>query len=535
MAGIDLHGRGWRIALPALALLAAACGTTVPQASKRLTQGGQQIAAGGVNEQGGVATDANGNPLPAGSTGAIGGSGGSNAFGTRSGSDAAAGAGAPGSGGSSARAAAGGSGSNVPGVTATTMNIGLLYTTNGQAANAALGAGGVTQGDERANYQILIDDINAHGGVAGRKLVPVFHALDATAADTTDAKFQAACDDLTQDHKVFAVFAGGTETFQQCLQNRGVISVEDNLTTSDTSTYQRFPYYFEIGSMNLDRIAAAEVPALQAQGYFAPWDAAAGKAAAVGKAKVGVITFDLPAFAHAIDQVMVPALTKAGYAPDAADVVKVPPPQQNSDLGATSAAVSGAVLKFRSDGVEHVIPYDANGLMTLLFMTNANSQHYYPRYGTNTQNGNQALADAGALPKEQLVGSMGIGWLPGLDITPAENTDDGPFSNDARRRCLALMKAHGQTYTDANAESIALGACNTFSWFREAMNGGGTNISRDTFLVGANKIASSWQSTSVFGTFFGPNRHDGVNAFRYWAYQDSCSCMHYTSGNIRAD
>src|SRR5205085_2589904 len=109
--------------------------------------------------------------------------------------------------------------------------------------------------------------------------------------------------------------------------------------------------------------------------------------------------------------------------------------------------------KFRQDGVTHVILRDERGLLTLLFLNNAQSQHYFPRYGFTTQNGPQTLADPGDIPKQQLRGSMGIGWSPQLDITPAQNTDEGPYSNAARRRCIALYKAHGITFADTNAEA----------------------------------------------------------------------------------
>src|SRR5205807_8665461 len=121
------------------------------------------------------------------------------------------------------------------------------------------------------------------------------------------------------DHKIFVSFSGGNDAYLQCMNDRGVAAFEDNLTGSDSGTFQRFPYYLEIGSLNLDRIATAEVPALQAQSYFDPWDAVAGAKAATGKAKVGVVTFDIPSFDHAVDNVLVPALGKLGYAPDQAD------------------------------------------------------------------------------------------------------------------------------------------------------------------------------------------------------------------------
>ena len=43
-------------------------------------------------------------------------------------------------------------------MTATTINVGIIYATNTGAANAAIGAAGISQGDEKANYEVLIDD-----------------------------------------------------------------------------------------------------------------------------------------------------------------------------------------------------------------------------------------------------------------------------------------------------------------------------------------------------------------------------------------
>src|SRR5204862_2627507 len=119
---------------------------------------------------------------------------------------------------------------------------------------------------------------------------------------------------------------------------------------------------------------------------------------------------------------------------------------------------------------------------------------------------------------QQLPGALGIGWLPNLDITPAENPDNGPYSNDARRRCIALYKAHGVTFSDPNAEQVALGDCNSFWFFRDAVNAAGSTLSRAAFKAGIDKMGSSFQSTSVFSTFFSPDHHDGVSSVRYWAF-----------------
>jgi hypothetical protein len=403
---------------------------------------------------------------------------------------------------------------------------------NGAAANAALGAPGITQGDMRADEQILIDDLNAHGGIAGRKIVPVFHAVDATSNDTADARGEAICADFTQDHHVFVAFTGSEPAAMlTCLMKAGVVVVQDDLSLADSQTFTDNPYYVMVSELSIDRLARTEVSALSAQDYFSGWDPALG-AARPTKGKVGVITWDLPAFVRTTKNVLVPALAKAGYPPDAADTVYIAPPQRTSDEGAAAAAVSNAVLKFRSDGVDHVIVFDSSALLTLFFLENAQSQHYFPRYGVSSQNGPQALLDSGAVQKEQLRGSVGIGFVPVIDITPSEDPDSGPLANDSRRRCIKLMTDHGQKFSDANAEAVALTLCNVWWFTRDVFNHAGGALNRAGFLKAVSALGTSFESGLTFGTRFSDTQHDGASMVRYYGYDEACGCMHYRGGNI---
>ena len=54
-------------------------------------------------------------------------------------------------------------------------------------------------GDYQKAYQTVIDDINAHGGVNSRKIVPVYAAVNPIGTDPA----QQACIKLTEDQKVF--------------------------------------------------------------------------------------------------------------------------------------------------------------------------------------------------------------------------------------------------------------------------------------------------------------------------------------------
>jgi hypothetical protein len=192
------------------------------------------------------------------------------------------------------------------------------------------------------------------------------------------------------------------------------------------------------------------------------------------------------------------------------------------------------VLKFHSSGVTHVLVFEEDGVLSLLFGNNADSQGYRPRHGVNSQNGTQALVDSGAYPRGQLPGTVGIGWFPGIDITPAENTNGGPYSNDTRRRCIALYHAAGVDYEEANAAAIALGTCTQFWWLREVMSKV-TVFNRDGVLAAAHRSGPFESASGQFVLRIDADHHDGVGAVRHLAYKPECGCMRYTSGNIAVD
>jgi hypothetical protein len=276
----------------------------------------------------------------------------------------------------------------------------------------------------------------------------------------------------------------------------------------------------------LDRIAKEEVPALLAQNYFSPWDTTQGAPGAAGKAKVGVLTYDDTEYAGAVNRFLIPALKRAGYDPGA-NVARVGSVNTASDYSDQAAAVQSAELKFASSGVTHVISFEGNGGLSLFFMNNAESQHYRPRYGVNTTSGLQVLVDGSLVRPEQAHGAIGFGWAPGLDLNASRNPDNGPYSSDSRRHCVAVYKAHGISYTDANAESIALGYCNKLYLLRQTVNTTPTLINATTFVAAIDRIGGSFFAAGGLGTYLGPGRHDGAAKYYYWRWFDDCGCLHY--------
>ncbi len=90
--------------------------------------------------------------------------------------------------------------SNTPGVTATTIRVGIPYVD--VAAVKAVGVN-IDWGSVPDAFNAIIKDINAHGGINGRKIVPYLVAVNPTGT----APAATACTQLTEDDTVFVAIS----------------------------------------------------------------------------------------------------------------------------------------------------------------------------------------------------------------------------------------------------------------------------------------------------------------------------------------
>jgi hypothetical protein len=498
-------------------LLVAACGSTVAttdgSGNRALQNNGGQAglgAAPGSNDAGvgGAAAGSGAAAATTGSSGTAGGGGTGSAGGvgpgaTRGSAPTTTAGGATGGGG--AAAAMG------PGVTPTTIAIGIPYCgSDCAAANGSLGADGEDPGDSRRYFQTAIDDVNARGGVQGRKLVPVFHKISAN--DSVDVSAQAMCETFTKDHKVAAIFFR-TQIIDECAKKAGIIAVTDS---GSGQLFSRFPNLFSPDTIRFEGLGAATVKGMLAAGWQKPspkWPTG----------KIGLITWQDNEYKYAVDHGWLPALQAAGLK---ADVRYVAVPQSDKSIADSSSAIASAVLGFRDKGVDHVFISDGpagifrGGGLTLQFLEAAKSQHYFPRYGFNTNN---APGDP-ALPADEQSGMLAI---DANDLTAAN--DQGIAPNPQRVRCYDLMHKKGLKTTDGKATGLlALEACD-FAWFSEAIfkHSRGTTLAE--VIAGGESLGTSYRSPYAFGTRLGPGRHDGLTFFRNSRFDDGCACMKYTS------
>jgi hypothetical protein len=403
---------------------------------------------------------------------------------------------------------------NGPGVTGSTIYFGATYAKNQQTANSGVTGANIDSGDSRNYYNALVDEINKAGGILGHRVAPIYFGVDPTSTQTVEQQSQAACSYWTEDHKVFAILGAGQELMRRCATSAGVLQLETSGSTATARVYRQHPNYVEISALSLDRAGRSTVEGLARTDYLK------------GAPKIGLITWDDPDYITGFKGSWLPALARQGISGDKVLVQYATPPQSYNGLSDSAASVSNAILKFRQAGIDHVIIADGpagifgNTGLTLLFIKDASSQKYLPRYGMNSSNSPQGGIDAGLWTAQDVPGSVAVEWQ-GHPADP---------KSAVTAHCLDLMRKAGVTMDNINAEEAAAIACDQMYFLRAALLHGPGAITVPAALRGVDQLASSYASPLTFGTFFGPGRRDGVSKARLSILHDDCGCYRWQGG-----
>ena len=497
--------RRWRTALVVFMLTASvACSSTTRegQVSAGRASGSSQSGLGDTAATGDAAADVDvdgdGVPDPTGTVAA--------ATGNTGGGPATGGTGGGATGGAAPGTAAAKTGPGGRALPTDPITVGwrIADRATAQAMAAALGTRGVSGGDPRGYAEALTAHVNANGGIAGRKIVPEYFEVDLTGlVANPDASDQRSCERFTEDTRVFTVLSPipSGQPLPGCLASRGVPLILQSPEEFDQQDLKDNAGFFYLpGLPNMSRQQGVIVNALAAQNFY-------------DGARLGIIWFDKPAFRRTVEQWLKPALAAKG--------VKVVDEISMSSY-TSSEQYSSAVLRMKANNVTHVQIVDVSGLMAIQFMQHAESQAFRPRYGLSSANSLGAVA-ASASPN-QLRRSIGVGWMPSLDVPAAR--DPGP--TPAGKQCLDILRAAGKQMSDRVAESLAIWSCETIFFFKAAMERAPEHTPAG-LRAAVNGLGTSYVPASTFATRFGPDRYDGPSGARHLAYDDACSCFTYTA------
>ena len=292
---------------------------------------------------------------------------------------------------------------NAPGVSADTIKIGVTY-----VDTEALKAVGLNYnlGPHAKVYQALADEINAKGGINGRKLQIVLAPIDPTSPAGADA----ACLKLTEDDKVFLItgfFLGDSTMCPLEAHSTAVVG----------------------GGMSTALTPRAKAP-------WVTWTADADQSGAItqkfadagllkGKVAIYVAAADKPQY----DTSVKPVLDKLGITPVEVGVMDAP----TSDTAAIQSSVKLIAEKFKAAGADTILLV---GIGTPAWPTyETDDTAYRPKLlFTDTLAARAFYTSKDTTDTSILVGSIAAG---------AYGPDQARFDEPAMQACIAVLKAAG--------------------------------------------------------------------------------------------
>jgi hypothetical protein len=480
-----------RVALLAVACLLAGCGSTV-QVTGTATTAGSGLSQGLGPGTAGVATAPRAVVPGAPQAQAPGGA--------TDGTQAGAGSTAPGvpegsTQGSSARPT-------------TPIQIGVMATKVGNAGQLALNVG-QTYSDKDA-YDALVQEYNAHGGLAGRKIVPVYGETD-TASNDWNTQFQAACQNLTRDHHVQAVLGyvfAFLDSFEQCLASRHVPHLYGGYQPGDVQAQKDFPSIVSVAHPTVDGVNETVLTGAVASGVLST------------KTRLGVLYDGCAHGDRAFARSTEPWLKRHGITYESFHLDCA---GGAGDAGSAAASVKSAQLQFAAHGVKVV--FIPNTIEMLVFMNDAESQAYRPTY-INQGFGAGIEANASIIPRAQMRNVHGFGWMPGIDVAQSHQ----PYARTPQQKaCLAKLARHGLVPRAYNDFMFAFVTCDSLDLYARALAVTGGLSDSAAVQQALLRVMPHYRGSATYEGAYGVSsvQRGGPARYRETGWVDSCACFLY--------
>jgi len=322
---------------------------------------------------------------------------------------------------------------------------------------AAVRAAGINRdhGDYVKAYQTVIDDLNANGGVNGRKIVPVYAGIDPIGTDPA----QQACVKLTEDDKVFAVIGQFQGDAPLCYVEQHKTPVVGGTITTENLKRAKAPWYTLEPS---DPDVALIVDALAKDRVFT-------------KGKVGVI--DVAQEKSVVDDIVMPALKKNKVSSTSVAILNAP----QGDIPAGQAEMDTVLERFKADKVKTILAVGGTGVLTAqrLAMTD-----YRPRLALTNQGVISAYLNTAGSDKSVLKDAItGNPSYPYNDPTLTKCRDKVAAATNEK---MVETPAPGQPSYRTSAEV----ACRYVALFAALATAAGKNLTAASFGKAAEKAGS---------------------------------------------
>jgi Periplasmic binding protein len=367
------------------------------------------------------------------------------------------------------------------GVTAGTIKVGVTYPDVAAIRNLI----NVNPGNYVVAYTALFNQINAHGGLNGRKIVPTFAPVNplGTAAAAT------ACTQLTEDDKVFAALGFFQQPDTACyLQTHSVPIIGASLSSAQ-SAQATAPWYNPIISDS--DLIPKEMAVFKKEGVFS------GKKVAV----VGT-NIDQPEI-----NLVLPALRKNGATVVQTAVNSVP----DTDTAAQVQEYGTIAQRFQSAGANVVVAVGnaGNGFPSALQSTQST---YRPRIvATDSVDLDAYTSNKAGYTQSILKDAITAGGYPPPSVW---------WNDPAMKSCIATVKKAEPTAVINNPVTATSStpvtwtapqtACAQVALFADIVKAAGKNLNNQTFAKGAGTLTHVTLPGGG-GTFNFSNGHNDGN------------------------
>jgi hypothetical protein len=375
-----------------------------------------------------------------------------------------------------------------PGVTDTGIKIGVVYVDTKSLAAVNLN---YNLGDHKAVYTALFDDINKTGGIQGRRVEPVFAAVN----PAVPASAEAACVKLTEDDNVFLVTGFFLADAVLCPVSTHATAVVGGGITDQRLQRAKAPW--------LAWLPDSDAPE-QVTREFAKRDALNGRVAVFAAAQDSDV----------MNKHVLPVLTSLGIKPVATAIMDAPV----SDTAAVQSDVKLISERFKSANADTVLIVGPAGANWLTF----NDSSFKPKllftdiaasraYATNKSTTNTSLLD---------------GSLSGGGYGP----DQARYDEPEMQRCVAVLKGAGiDTPSPALSKNdpsnqqyqAAFQACPDVAVVRAWLNAAGRNLNYGTLAAAVNGLTVHIPGDPTPLKYGPPPARDGNPAAYIFAWDES--------------
>ena len=395
---------------------------------------------------------------------------------------------------------------SAPGVTDTQMKVAVMIPDI--AGPAANGAFGVPSADSTKKwYQDVIDELNASGGIACRKVVPLYYKVNP--ADQSD--LQRKCLDVAAAGVFVTLDEGGYGPFPQkdCYAQHH-IPFFTGYPITGAEAQKFYPYMFS--NSTYETIYRNAVFALRDRHFFG--GAGFGK---LGFAYNSCYPYLIDDFTNWLHQAGVPDSKIVTY-----------------DFGCSSTTmptpsdVQQAVLKFKTAGVTHVTTAEFVGGFWM-FTRVAEQQNFRPKYGIADD---QIIAISYGSNHPDYKNIDGA-----IAITPFRNGEEktpGYRMSAGTARCSAIHTKRGEPNVYQQKAGVGGTACDEL-WVLKAAVEHAPALSQEALGAGFQAAGSAELSYPAGpGTWGGPRNTAWMNYWRTDRFVGSCNCWRVAESKFHA-